>query len=285
MSISIPLVAVELALIVGACAWIGIDWYRHRRFSLRALLGATTLTAFALLVIVYHVIPLARHRLAIHQIHSAGGEVIFRDWLADGRRTHVRHVAADGDKEALVIARQLDRLPEVNAVALYRGVSDAGLAAICQIEPPLSLEQMYVDPAWRITNSGLAHLASLQELQTLVLQGLGIDDAGAAHFKSIRGLRNLSLEQPSHRPLQVFTEKGFAEIGELIRLETLTLGCLQISDESARNLHRLKHLKTLRLKACGMSDQALADLREALPHCDIVDQDRRRTPKSVGVSN
>jgi hypothetical protein len=164
----------------------------------------------------------------------------------------------------------LDRLPEVNEVALYDGVSDAGLAAICQIEESLSLEQMYVDPALRITNSGLAHLAKLQELQSLVLLGLGIDDAGAAHFKSIRGLRNLSLEQPSHRPLQVFTEKGFAEIGELIRLETLTLGCLQISDESASNLHRMKHLQTLRLRACGISDQALADLREALPHCDVV---------------
>jgi hypothetical protein len=272
MSISIPFVAAELALIVGACAWIGIHWYRHRRFSLRALLGATTLTAFALLVIVYHVIPLARHRLAIHQIHSAGGEAIFRDWEPDGRRTHVRHVAADGDKEAFVIARQLDHLPEVNTIALYDGVSDAGLAAICQIERPLSLEQMYVDPALRITNSGLAHLAKLQELQSLVLQGLGIDDAGVVHFKSIRGLRNLSLEQPSHRPLQVFTEKGFTEIGELIRLETLTLGCLQISDESARHLHHLKLLQTLRLNRCGISNKALTDFREALPHCDVVVQ-------------
>jgi hypothetical protein len=43
MSISMPVVAMELALIVAACAWIGINWYRHRRFSLRALLGATTL--------------------------------------------------------------------------------------------------------------------------------------------------------------------------------------------------------------------------------------------------
>ncbi|NJS38207.1 MAG: alpha/beta fold hydrolase, partial [Rhodobacteraceae bacterium] len=28
-------IAVELALIVGLCAWIGIHWYRHHRFSLR----------------------------------------------------------------------------------------------------------------------------------------------------------------------------------------------------------------------------------------------------------
>jgi hypothetical protein len=167
MSISIPFVAAELALIDAACAWIGINWYRHRRFSMRALLGATTLTAFALLVIVYHVIPLARHRLAIHQIHSAGGEVIFRDGEPDGRRTHVRHVAADGDKEAIVIARQLDHLSEVNAVDLYDGVSDAGLAAICEIKPPLSLEQMYVDPAWRITNSGLANFSRGLVLTTL----------------------------------------------------------------------------------------------------------------------
>jgi hypothetical protein len=47
---------------------------------------------------------------------------------------------------------------------------------------------------------------------------------------------------------------------------------LQISDESARHLHRLKHLQTLRLNRCGISNQALADLREALPHCDVVVQ-------------
>ncbi len=265
----ITLVAGEITLIVGACAWILFSWCRHRRFSLRALLSATALVAFTLFVIVYHAIPLASQRLAIRQIRAAGGEITFREELEDNsRQVKVRRVFADTDQQAFVVAQELERLPQFKSVVLSAFVTDAGVQAICETRRPLSLEALHLQSD-RISSSGLRHLAKLQRLESLhCVTTTLINVAGITHLKDVPGLKRLCLvdswKLKGSKPL--FSLESFAEIGAIEQLTLLDLRYdgrepLYISDTALSHLHRLKQLKTLWLRQCRVSDEAVADLR------------------------
>jgi len=261
--------AVTALVTLIAAAFLFARWRRNRyRFSVRALLLVFALSGCGLFVILRIVVPTFEHRWAIQQIRSAGGEVVFRDSEPDGRKVELRNVTARNDQQAITIANQIQQLPEVKALFLYEGVTDVGLEAICRNGKSLSLERIYLS-GWNITSSGLAHLANLQQLDSLICVSPAVDDTGLAHLKAIRGLQTLRLEEYSWQRKKRFTDQGFAEIGQLEDLTNLDLSRLNISDSAARHLHSLKRLKSLQLRECQISEDALARLHEASSDCQI----------------
>jgi hypothetical protein len=235
-SLPITLVAGELALIVGACAWILVSWRRHRRFSLRALLFAS-------------------QRLAMHQIRGAGGEVVFREeW---GKTVH--RLFAASDRQAFVIAEELERLPQYRKVVLSSVVTDSGLKAICETRQPLALEELWLQSEL-ISSLGLKHLAKLQRLESLhFVTTTRIDDTGIAHLKDVPGLQSVcivdSWKPKGSKPL--LGVETFAEFGALEQLTLLDLRYggrepLYISDAALNHLHRLTRLETLWLRLRGI---------------------------------
>jgi hypothetical protein len=77
------------------------------------------------------------------------------------------------------------------------------------------------------------------------------------------------LEEAKQANPNRFSESGFQELGQLKSLEFLWFVRLNVSDGAARHLKGLTDLKTLRFSLCHISDQAVAELREALPNCEI----------------
>jgi hypothetical protein len=263
----IAFITALIALLVAIMVFV--RWRRNRfRFSMRALLALFAIAGYVLFVILQVIVPAAEHRWAVRQIGIAGGDLVYRpDW--DKRGAEALHtVAASSDQHASTIAQQLDRLPEVRSVGLHGSVTDAGVAAICRVDQPVSLETLHLD-SWNITNAGLAHLANLKQLQSLSCACPNIDDAGLAHLQSVRGLQSLWLEDFGFKRTKRFSEKGLAEIGQLEGLTNLVLTRLDISDHAARHLHNLTQLKSLQLNECHVPAEAVEDLRAALPGCDV----------------
>lgn len=91
----------------------------------------------------------------------------------------------------------------------------------------------------QISDAGLEHLAGLTDLKWLFLERTKVSDAGLVHLKS------------------------------LTQLERLHLDGTQISDEGLLYLKGLKKLRVLHLERTHVTDTGVADLRRALPNCNI----------------
>lgn len=122
------------------------------------------------------------------------------------------------------------------------------------------------NPAPSLSDDQLAHLADLAKLSTLRLEGWrGFTGAGFAHLKEKRKLNNLSLSDCAY-----LTDDGLGEIAKFVNFESLGLmGAVKITDAGLRKLHGLKKLKTLGLTGTKISAEAVAELRKALPGCEV----------------
>jgi hypothetical protein len=268
-----------LVAIATAIAFF-IRWRRNRyRFSLRAMFFLVTLVGCVIFATMRFVVPIVSHRWAVQNIYSSGGGLLFRDdyepdsgqIYSDPRKANpwrevlIVHISNDG--EAVAAAKQLKHLPEVECLFLGAGVSDKGLAAICDSGSSVDTLNLLQSP---VTAAGLSRLASLEKLHTLFFNSCPINDADLVALKLLRSLRNLTLleEGPQANP-NLFTDAGFSELGQIKMLERLWLVRQTISDSAADHLKDLTNLKVLQLSRCQISDQAVADLRKALPDCDV----------------
>ena len=174
------------------------------------------------------------------------------------------------DDEAVIAAvQQLRHLPDVESLILGHAVTDKGLAALSGIKTHPSLTSVTLIEA-PITNAGLNYLAALNPLRTLMFNTCPIGNPDLAALKSARNLQTLWLvEEGKQASPSRFTERSFAGIGQLKGLHTLNLAGLHISDKAARRLHGLNGLASLQFMRCQISDEAVADLRAALPECEI----------------
>jgi hypothetical protein len=64
---------------------------------------------------------------------------------------------------------------------------------------------------------------------------------------------------------------GVRMLGQMTELESLRLGGpMQITDEDLKHLHRLKNLKSLSIISGRFTEASLAELRMALPDCEVI---------------
>ncbi len=124
-------------------------------------------------------------------------------------------------------------------------VSDEGLARIARL---LGLEELYL--TGNVSNAGLAHLASLQNLSTLAVASRQV------------------------------TAQGVAAFAELPRLDRLALTTPCLADDGVPALLRCTNLRTLTFYSSSLSDDGLQRLRDGLPRCAVEDLQRdRRVPE------
>jgi Leucine-rich repeat (LRR) protein len=97
-----------------------------------------------------------------------------------------------------------------------------------------SLRHLIVEACPLISDAGLAHVASLSQLQLLNLSLCEITDAGLAHVSSLTQLQSLNLSDCS-----LMTVAGLAHVSTLSQLQSLNLSrCRLITDAG------LAHLQT-----------------------------------------
>lgn len=115
----------------------------------------------------------------------------------------------------------------------------------------------------RLTDEQLASLADLVNLNSLRLEGWsGMTGSGLKAFKNKRKLSSLSFNDCPD-----FDDTGLAEVAKFTGLETLSLvGAVKLTETGLMQLKTLKQLRSLGLST-KFSDQALAELKLALPQC------------------
>ena len=135
----------------------------------------------------------------------------------------------------------------------------------------------------RLSQRGVATLAAIDSLETLVLGETRLDDAGAAHLAQLPKLRVLNV------PLAEITDAGLASLAKIPRLELLRVGSPKLTDAglaaladhpslrqliivdtpltdaAVEHVRRMK-LESLYLFKTKISDQALAELQRIVPH-------------------
>lgn len=128
----------------------------------------------------------------------------------------------------------------------YSSWSDAGLEHIAGLK---ILGWLLLDGP--VTNSGLAHVARLERLQSLKIRCRDVDDDGLVHLAGLTGLRKLEL-------LFCHVEgPGLIHLAGLINLRELDLGFMPRAAEHVHHLGALRSLHTLKI---GGPDIDLLDL-------------------------
>jgi internalin A len=115
-----------------------------------------------------------------------------------------------------------------------------------------------------ITDVGLVHLRGMTNLQTLHLWDTKVTDTGLAQLKGLTKLQELSLESLA------ITDAGLVHLKGLIGLQELKLAGTQITDAGLKHLTGLKNLREFPLVDTEVTDVGVAELKKALPDCNII---------------
>jgi hypothetical protein len=115
----------------------------------------------------------------------------------------------------------------------------------------------------KIDDAGLKELAALKQLQTLDLSNTKISDLGLKELAALQQLQTLYLFETK------IGNPGLKELAALKQLQRLDLRDTQISDLGLKELAALKQLQVLWLDDTQVTKQGVAELQKALPECKI----------------
>jgi len=132
-------------------------------------------------------------------------------------------------------------------------VTDKGLANLTELS---QLRELSLDRNSAITDAGLAHIAGLTKMETLLLGRTGITDAGLAKLRGMTELGLLTLDRTK------ITDVGMAHLAGMVKLYSLALDGTRITDAGLKYLRKMDCLRTLHLSATNISDAGLAQLRD-----------------------
>lgn len=169
--------------------------------------------------------------------------------------------------------RYLTALPALERLGfMENGLGDAALVHVGKIATLTHLT--FGDH--EITDAGLKHLAPLKNLTYLNLCWPDQKKGGVISDKGLETLaRMTSLEALDLRATQV-TDTGLAKLRALPRLKHLKLGNTAITDQGLANLRPIKSLTSVNIHNCkGVTAKGIADLRNALPDCQVSQQPPR----------
>ena len=134
-------------------------------------------------------------------------------------------------------------------------ITDETLGKILHIFP--NVKTLNLTQCRMITNEGLKHLASLENLRELFLREANINDEGLKHLAPLKNLTALDLSQTN------IEDAGLAHLRTLTELITLNLwGATKISGDGLIHLEPLKKLSKLVLMDIPLTDAELAPLED-----------------------
>lgn len=131
----------------------------------------------------------------------------------------------------------------------------------------------------QVTDAGIAHIAGLTNLDTVVLSGSGVTDAGLAHLKRLRKLEHLYFANTkitdaglvhlvgltSLKTLDLtgtdVSDRGLARLKTLTKLEVLVVDETRITNAGMKHLVPLKKLRLLSLAGCRVDGKTLGLLK------------------------
>ena len=114
-----------------------------------------------------------------------------------------------------------------------------------------------------LTDEGLKHVVSLDNVVVLNLRDTKITSAGLTYLKTLTKLRRLHLERTA------VDDGGIQHLAVLSQLEYLNLYGTNITDKSLKALAGLKKLKQLYVWQTGVTDAGVEDLLESLPDLKV----------------
>lgn len=151
--------------------------------------------------------------------------------------------------------------------------TDAHLKHVAELS---HLKELWLEHT-SVTDSGLEHLKTMKQLETLGLickyetgKPAKITDCGLKHLKELTNLRMLRLEDSD------VTDCGLVHLRALTKLEDLSLFGTEISDAGLKQLRGLKNLTYLDVAETqwekehgAITVEAVNALRKYLPRCKI----------------
>ncbi len=169
--------------------------------------------------------------------------------------------ASDVTDESLEL---LDDVPSVTELPLAGNnqLTDAFLVHVRRLKylRVLTLDQTSV------AGPGLAHIGSLANLEGLTLNNTPLTDEGLAHLRNLPKLESLQLSGT------LISDDGVLKLASLNSLRGLQLNHTKITDRSLIPLKKMHWLTRLSLSDTYITQEGMAELRLALPNCQIYPQ-------------
>ena len=259
----------DVRLRLDAQAVEDLSWLRgFKRNYLQAIRAAGTPLKDADLEHFRNLFALMYLDLSRTQITDKGLAILAKSLAIRDLNLRGTHVSDNGMTWAAKI-RGLERL------ALPASIGDKGLSHLSELE---SLRALLLKNNEKITDAGLAilatfpklseldltntrlgdaalvHVSRIKTLRYLSLHGTKITDAGMTHLKALRGLYELKLSQTA------ISDQGLQSLTGMIMLETLLLGGTRITDEGLAHIGKLRSLRTLSLASTRIGDAGLEHL-------------------------
>lgn len=195
-------------------------------------------------------------RLDDSRISDKGLRKLKEDHVLDG----LEFLVLSGTKITDAGLEHLDGLGNLKSLYLRdTQVTDRGLEQLSRLP---RLEKLILSNT-RVSDAGLTHLADLKDLWLLYLDNARITDRGVQQLTGLAKLSYLGLSGTA------VTNAGLVHLAKLTKLEELGLGDCRVSDAGLQHLKGLTLLKTLYLNDTDVGPDGYAEIRRALPSCEI----------------
>lgn len=156
--------------------------------------------------------------------------------------------------------KELAPLKDLQALDLRSTlVTDAGLKELAGFKTL----RLLILASTKLTDAGMKELADLKNLRSLNLNGTQVSDLGLKELAGLKNLQTLTL------PSQV-TDTGLKQLAGLKGLQALDLANTRVTDAGLKELAGLKNLQSLILSKTKVTETGVAELKKAIPACQIV---------------
>jgi Leucine-rich repeat (LRR) protein len=194
------------------------------------------------------------------------GAAVLRNWK------HLKRLNLRGTKITDSTLEMLAGLPAIERLDIgWAQITDTGLDHLSALT---NLRWLTMGGN-KLTDTALQFLRQMPQLEYLDIGGtqrtdsglwsLLLNDAGVQAIAGVTELRELRLNGTNIMGRQLAMWKGLG------KLETLSLqGCKRLRDDAASVLAEFRQLRLVDLKDSGVSAEAAARLRAALPGCEVV---------------
>jgi hypothetical protein len=142
-------------------------------------------------------------------------------------------------------------------------ITDAGLAHLEQLPVLEKLHLLDEQGKMNLTDAGLAHLGNLSRLRWLSFKS-GLSDVGLMHLRRLDNLELLAIQSNG------LTDDGLRHLADLNITSLSLYAAAGITDDSVEHLRSLRRLQGLHVTGSKLTPAGIAELRAALPDCEIV---------------